>query len=77
MALCSVRATLSSWARGIWVKSWIESTAPNELIEMPGSSAQRSAWRANSIDEGSAMSISPRASRPFSSAGVPSTISAP
>ena len=60
VALFSVRATLSSCARGICVNSWIESTAPNELIEMPGSSAHRSAWRANSIDEGRAMSISPR-----------------
>ncbi len=76
MALFSVRAMLSSCARGIWVKSWIESTAPNELIEMPGSSASLSACRAYSIDEGRAMSISPSARRPLSWAGVPSTISA-
>ncbi len=45
------------------MKSWIESTAPNELIEMPGSSASASAWRANSIDDGRATSISPATSR--------------
>ncbi len=76
MALFSVRAMLSSCARGICVKSWIESTAPNELIEMPGSSASVSAWRAYSIDEGRAMSISPSVSSRLSWAGVPSTISA-
>ena len=52
VALFSVRAMLSTWARGICVKSWIESTAPNELIEMPGSRASDSACRAYSIDEG-------------------------
>ncbi len=76
VALFSVRAMLSTWARGICVKSWIESTAPNELIEMPGSSASDSACRAYSIDEGRATSISPAASSRLSSAGVPSTISA-
>ena len=51
--------------------SWIESTAPSDETQTRGSSRRRSAFRAYSIDEIGAMSISPSSSRRLSSVGTP------
>src|SRR5690349_20118079 len=57
------------------VTSWIESTAPSEETHSRGSSRSASAWRAYSIDEIGATSISPSSSIRLSSVGTPVTSS--
>ena len=76
VALFAVSATLVISFAGTRPKSWIESTAPSELIETCGSKASVSACRAYSIDDGRATSMSPATSMRLSSAGTPSTTSA-
>ena len=74
VALFSVSATRRMSGSGRRANSWIESTAPNELMETCGSRVSSSASRAKAIEEGNATSISPRTSMPLSVVGGPSTI---
>ncbi len=71
MALSGVTATERTRPSGIRVTSWIESTAPSDETQSLGRSRSRVAFRAYSIDEIGAMSISPARSILFSSVGTP------
>ena len=75
VALSGVTATVRTRPSGTLVTSWIESTAPSEETQSRGSSRRRGAWRAYSIDEIGAMSISPAKSIRLSSVGTPVTSS--
>ena len=57
------------------VTSWIESTAPSDETQSRGSSRSRGAFRAYSIDEMGATSISPSRSMRLSVVGTPVTSS--
>ncbi len=60
---------------GSFETSWIESTAPSEETQSRGRSSSVSAWRAYSIEEIGAASISPATRRRLSSVGTPATSS--
>ncbi len=69
VALFSVSATLRISASGVRAKSWMESTAPKELIETCGSSTCCAALRAKAIEDDRVTSIAPSASISLSAAG--------
>ena len=73
VALSGVTATERTWSSGVRVISWIESTAPSADTHRRGSSRSLSAFRAYSIDDIGATSISPASSIAFSSVGTPGT----
>ena len=75
VALSGVTATVRTRSSGRRETSWIESTAPSEETQRRGRMRSGSAWRAYSIDEIGARSISPARSRRLSSVGTPSTSS--
>ena len=68
-------ATVRMRSSGVDETSWIESTAPSEETQSRGSSRSVSAWRAYSIDEIGAVSISPATSRLLRCVGTPTTSS--
>ena len=70
-----VTATVRTASSGSFETSWIESTAPSLETQSRGRRSSVSAWRAYSIDEIGAVSISPATSRRFSSVGTPVTSS--
>ncbi len=70
-----VTATLRTCSSGLREMSWIESTAPSVETQSRGRSDSVSAWRAYSIDEIGATSISPATSSRLSSVGTPVTSS--
>ena len=75
MALSGVTATVRTCSSGTRETSWIESTAPSEETQSRGRIRSVSAWRAYSIDEIGARSISPATSRRLRSVGTPCTSS--
>ena len=75
VALSGVTATVRTRPSGIFVTSWIESTAPSDETQSRGRSRRREAFRAYSIEEIGAMSISPAISIRLSSVGTPVTSS--
>jgi hypothetical protein len=75
VALSGVTATDRTRSSGARETSWIESTAPSEPTQRRGRMRRRSAFRAYSMEEIGAMSISPARSRSLSSVGTPATSS--
>ena len=75
VALSDVTATERTWPSGARVTSWIESTAPSDETQSRGRRRSRCAFRAYSIDEIGATSISPARSIRLSSVGTPVTSS--
>ena len=69
VALFSVSATRRICASGVRAKSWMESTAPNELMDTCGSRTCSPALRAKAIEDESVTSIAPSASMSLSAAG--------
>ena len=69
VALFSVSATLRICASGVRANSWMESTAPNELMETCGSRTCSSALRAKAIEDDTVTSIAPSTSMSLSAAG--------
>ncbi len=66
-----VTATVSTRSSGSLETSWIESTAPSDETQSRGSKSSESAFRAYSIDEIGAASISPAISCLLSAVGTP------
>ena len=75
VALSGVTATVRTRPSDMLVTSWIESTAPSDETQSRGSSRSRGAFRAYSIDEIGATSISPARSMRLSAVGTPVTSS--
>ncbi len=76
VALSGVTAIVRTCSSGMRETSWIDSTAPCEETHSRGSSRNRSAFLAYSIEEIGAMSSSPASSRRFRSVGTPAISSA-
>ena len=68
-------ATVRTRCSGVFVTSWIDSTAPSEETQRPGISRSTSAWRAQWIEEIGAVSIAPSTSIRFSAVGTSCTSS--
>ena len=75
VALSGVTATVRTCPSGTRVTSWIESTAPSDETQSRGRRRRRDAFRAYSIEEIGATSISPASSIRLSSVGTPVTSS--
>jgi len=73
VALSGVTAIERICGNGVGETSWIESTAPSDDTQSRGSSRSRGAFRAYSIDEMGATSISPSRSMRLSVVGTPVT----